>query len=165
MDSSIKEADLIVKARKGRLYKWSINISDEEARIIHDSEGIIGLMVDKGNLGGVDLIKEISEIKDNVKQRRAFAHLFLDNVFQLVKAVGEKSGWNIIAFGSDFDGTITHMDPYPTVAELPLFQQDLLNFLEEKNYQKEWWFGYTPKEIIDKIFYKNALAFYKKYFV
>lgn len=132
MDSSIKEADLIVKARKSRLFKWSINISDEEAKIIHDSEGLIGLMVDKGNMGGIDLIKEISEIKDNVKQRKAFAHLFLDNAFQLVKAVGEKSGWNMIAFGSDFDGTITHMDPYPTVAELPTFQQDLIDYLEEK---------------------------------
>ena len=165
MDSSIKEADLIVKARKSRLFKWSINISDEEAKIIHDSEGLIGLMVDKGNMGGIDLIKEISEIKDNAKQRKAFAHLFLDNAFQLVKAVGEKSGWNMIAFGSDFDGTITHMDPYPTVAELPTFQQDLINYLEEKKYQKDWWFGYTPKEIVEKIFYKNAMDFYKKFFV
>jgi microsomal dipeptidase-like Zn-dependent dipeptidase len=165
MDSSIKEADLIVKARKSRLFKWSINISDEEAKIIHDSEGLIGLMVDKGNMGGIDLIKEISEIKDNVKQRKAFAHLFLDNAFQLVKAVGEKSGWNMIAFGSDFDGTITHMDPYPTVAELPTFQQDLIDYLEEKNYHKDWWFGYTPKEIVEKIFYKNAMDFYKKFFV
>ena len=165
MDSSIKEADLIVKARKSRLFKWSINISDEEAKIIHDSEGLIGLMVDKGNMGGIDLIKEISEIKDNAKQRKAFAHLFLDNAFQLVKAVGEKSGWNMIAFGSDFDGTITHMDPYPTVAELPTFQQDLIDYLEEKNYHKDWWFGYTPKEIVEKIFYKNAMDFYKKFFV
>ncbi len=165
MDSSIKEADLIVKARKGRFYKWSINISDEEAKIIHDSEGLIGLMMDKGNLGGIDLIKEISEMKDEAKQRKAFAHLFLDNAFQLVKAVGEKSGWNMIAFGSDFDGTITHIDPYPTVAALPTFQQDLIDYLEEKNYQKDWWFGYTPKEIVEKIFYKNAMDFYKKFFV
>lgn len=165
MDSSVKEADLILKARKSRLFKWSINVSDEEARIIHDSEGLIGLMVDKGNLGGIDLIKEISEMKDQVKQRKAFAHLFLDNAFQLVKAVGQKSGWNMIAFGSDFDGTITHMDPYPTVAALPLFQQDLIAFLEEKKYLQDLWFGYTPKEIVEKIFYKNAMDFYKKYFV
>lgn len=165
MDSSIKQNDIIAKARKGRLYKWSINISDEEAKIIHDSEGLIGLMMDKGNLGGIDLIKEISEIKDDVKQRKAFALLFLDNAFQLVKAVGEKSGWDMIAFGSDFDGTITHIDTCPTMAALPMFQQDLLNCLEEKNYQKDYWYGYTPKEIIDKIFYKNAMDFYKKFFV
>ena len=78
----------MIKARKSRLYKWSINISDEEARIIHDSEGLIGLMMDKGNLGGLDLIKSISEMEDSEKKRREFAQLFLDNAFQLVKAVG-----------------------------------------------------------------------------
>jgi microsomal dipeptidase-like Zn-dependent dipeptidase len=165
MDASIKENDIILKARKARLYKWSINISDEEARIIHDSEGLVGLMMDKGNLGGIDLIKEISAITDPIKKRKAFAQLFLDNVFQLVQAVGEKSGWNIVAFGSDFDGTITHIDPYPSAAALPLMQQDLLNYLEDKQYRKDLWFGYTPQEIIDKIFYKNAMDFYKKYFV
>ncbi len=165
MDSSIKQNDIIAKARKGRLYKWSINISDEEAKIIHDSEGLIGLMMDKGNLGGIDLIKEIGEIKDNVKKRKAFAHLFLDNALQLVKAVGEKSGWNMIALGTDFDGTITHMDPYATAATLPMLQEDLIAYLEEKEYHKDLWFGYTPTEIVEKMFSKNAMDFYKKFFV
>jgi microsomal dipeptidase-like Zn-dependent dipeptidase len=165
MDASIKENDIILKARKARFYKWSINVSEEEARIIHDSEGLIGLMMDKGNLGGIDLIKEISAITDPIKKRKAFAQLFLDNVFQLVQAVGEKSGWNIVAFGSDFDGTITHIDPYASAAALPMMQQDLLDYLEDKQYRKDLWFGYTPQEIIDKIFYKNAMDFYKKFFV
>jgi hypothetical protein len=33
-------------------------------------------------------------------KRREFAQLFLDNAFQLVKAVGKKSGWDMIAIGS-----------------------------------------------------------------
>lgn len=165
IDSSITKADMIVKTRKTRLFKWSINISDEEANIIHDSEGLIGIMVDKGNLGGIDVVAEITKETDMLKQRKLFTQLFLDNVFQLVKAVGKKSGWNMIAFGSDFDGSITHMDPYPTAVELPLLQQDLIAYLEKKEYQKDLWFDYTPKEIIDKIFYKNAMDFYKKFFV
>jgi microsomal dipeptidase-like Zn-dependent dipeptidase len=165
MDASIRENDIILKARKSRLFKWSINISDEEAKIIHDSEGLIGLMMDKGNLGGIDLIKEISAIQDDNKKRREFIKLFLDNIFQLVKAVGEKSGWNIIAFGSDYDGTITHIDFYPSATNLPAFRQDLINYLEEKQYQKEYWFGYSPTELIDKMMYKNAMNFYKKFFV
>ncbi len=164
MDSSIKQNDVFPKARKGRLYKWSINISDEEARIIHQSEGLIGLMVDKGNLGGIDLIKKISEIKDNVKQRKEFTQLFWDNAFQLVEAIGEKSGWDIIALGTDFDGSITHMDPYPSSAHLPLLRQDLVEYLEKNAYQKKLWFGYTPTEIVDKMMYKNAMEFYKKFF-
>jgi microsomal dipeptidase-like Zn-dependent dipeptidase len=165
LDSSARQNDIIAKARKGRFYKWSINISDEEARIIHDSEGLIGLMMDKGNLGGIDLIKSISESKDIQQQRMEFAQLFLDNAFQLVKAVGKKSGWDMIAVGTDFDGSITHIDPYETAAKLPLLQQDLTNYLKQNNYQNELWFGYTPEEIVEKIFYKNAMDFYKKFFV
>ena len=165
MNASIKENDLMIKTRKSRLFKWSINITDEEANIIHDSEGLIGLMMDKGNMGGIDLIKEIGEISDNSKQRKAFVKLFLDNAFQLVQAVGKKTGWDIISFGSDFDGTITHIDPYPSARELPQLQSDLLSYLETKQYKKELWFDYSPKEIIDKIFYKNAMDFYRKFFV
>lgn len=165
IDSSIVKADLIVKARKGRLYKWSINISDEEAKIIHDSEGLIGLMMDKGNMGGIDVVNEISKEKDIKKQRKLYAQLFWDNAFQFVKAVDKKSGWDMIAVGTDFDGSITHMEPYPTAADLPQFQQDLLTFLEEKKYQQSLWFGYTPKEIVDKMMYGNAMDFYKKFFV
>ena len=165
IDSSIAKADLIVKARKGRLYKWSINISDEEAKIIHDSEGLIGLMMDKGNMGGIDVVNEISKEKDLQKQRKLYAQLFWDNAFQLVKAVGKKSGWDMIAIGTDFDGSITHMEPYPTAADLPQFQQDLLTFLEDKKYQQSLWFEYTPKEIVDKMMNGNALNFYKKFFV
>lgn len=165
IESSIAEIDFIAKARKGKLFKWSINISDEEACIIHDSEGLIGLMVDKGNLGGVDLVAEISKETDVLKQRKLFAQMFWDNAFQLVKAVGKKTGWDMIALGTDFDGTITHMDPYPTAGELPLLQQDLIIFLEEKEYRKELWYDYTPKEIVDKMMYGNAMRFYKKFFV
>lgn len=165
LDSSIRQNDIIAKARKGRLYKWSINISDEEARIIHDSEGLIGLMMDKGNLGGVDLIRAISSMTDEVKKRKEFAQLFLDNAFQLVKAVGKKSGWNMIAIGTDYDGTITHIDPYESASKMPLLQQDLIGYLEEHQYQKDLWFGYTPTELIEKVFYKNAMDFYKKFFV
>lgn len=165
IESSIAETDLIVKARKGKLYKWSINISDEEANIIHDSEGLIGLMMDKGNLGGVDLVNEISKENDTLKQRMLFTQLFWDNAFQLVKAVGKKSGWNMIALGTDFDGSITHMDPYPTAVELPMLAHDLYTFLEERAYRKELWYGYTPKELVDKMMYGNALSFYKKFFI
>ncbi|MBK9330709.1 MAG: membrane dipeptidase [Sphingobacteriales bacterium] len=165
LDSSIRQNDIMVKARKARLYKWSINISDEEARIIHDSEGLIGLMMDKGNLGGLDLIKAIGEIPDAEKKRREFAQLFLDNAFQLVKAVGKKSGWDMIAIRTDFDGTITHIDPYESASKMPLLLHDLLDYLEKNKYQKELWYGYTPVQIIEKVFYKNAMDFYKKFFV
>ena len=116
-------------------------------------------------LGGLDTIKKISEITDSVKQRKEFSRLFWDNAFQMVKAVGEKSGWDVVAIGTDFDGTITHMDPYESSAKFPLLQSDLIAYLEENRYQEELWYGYTPTELVRKMMHGNALHFYKKYFV
>lgn len=165
LDSSIKENDIMSKVKNGRLYKWSINISDEEAKIIHYSEGLIGLMLDKGNLGGTETIAEILKITDTEKQREEFVKLFWDNIFQLVKAVGKKSGWDVPALGTDFDGSINHIDLYPNAAELQTLQKDMINYLETKDYQSDLWYGYTPKELVEKIMHGNALAFYKKFFV
>ncbi|MFN8322687.1 MAG: membrane dipeptidase [Chitinophagales bacterium] len=165
MDSSVKDADIMAKARKHRFYRWSINVSNEEIRIIHQSGGLIGLMMDKGMLGGLDTIKKITEITDSGKQRKEFTRLFWDNAFQMVKAIGEKSGWDVVAIGTDFDGTITHMDPYESSAKFPLLQSDLISYLEENRYQEELWYGYTPTELVRKIMHQNAMQFYKKYFV
>ena len=165
MDNSIKESDVMAKARTHRFYRWSINISNEEVRIIHKSGGLIGLMMDRGMLGGLDLIKKIAEIENSEKQRKEYSRLFWDNAFQLVKAVGDKSGWDVVAIGTDFDGTITHMDPYESAAKFPMLQQDLINYLEENRYQEDWWFGYSPQELVKKIMNENAMRFYKRFFV
>jgi microsomal dipeptidase-like Zn-dependent dipeptidase len=165
MESSIREPDVIAKARKHKLYRWSINLSNEEIRIIHGSNGLIGLMMDKGMLGGVQTIRLATEIEDSEKQRMEFCRIFWDNAFQIVKAVDDKNGWDVVALGSDFDGTITHMDPYHSAAKMPDFQNDLIRFLEETEHNKELWFGYTPEELVEKIMSGNALRFYERFFV
>ena len=65
----------------------------------------------------------------------------------------------------DFDGTITHMDPYHSAAKFPLFQQDLMEYLEQNRYQEEFWFGYSPQQLVQKIMNENAIRFYKRFFV
>jgi microsomal dipeptidase-like Zn-dependent dipeptidase len=165
MDKSIKDKDIFSKAKNSRLYNWSINISDEEIRIIHQSQGIIGLMVDKGMLGGFNEIKKISAIADNLQQRKAYTKLFWDNVFQIVRAIDNETAWSVVSLGTDFDGTITHMEPYESSSKLPLFQNDLIEFLETTNYRKELWYHQTPRQMVSRIMHENALNFYRKFFV
>ena len=165
MDASIKEADVVVKTRQHRFYRWSINVSNEEARIIHESGGLIGLMMDRGMLGGLNTIKKITQVEDQAKQRKEYTRLFWDNAFQIVKAVGKKEGWDAVAVGTDFDGTITHMEPYESEAKMPILQNDLITYLEEHRYQEELWYGYTPRELVQKIMHENAMQFYKRFFV
>lgn len=165
MDSSMKENDTGAKNREHRFHRWSINISNEEARIIHQSGGLIGLMMDRGILGGKKTIDKIAALEDLEKQRKEYSKLFWDNAFQIVKSVDDASGWDAVAFGSDFDGTITHMDPYESSAKLPLLHQDLINYLEENEYRKELWYGFTPRQLVQKIMYDNAMQFYKRFFI
>jgi microsomal dipeptidase-like Zn-dependent dipeptidase len=82
-----------------------------------------------------------------------------------VKAVGDKSGWDIIALGSDFDGSITHLDPYETSSKLPEFKTDLIEFLEMNDYQKDLWYKYKPERLVYKIMQENAMNFYEKFFI
>ena len=165
MDSSAKENDTAAKNRDHRFHRWSINVSNEEAKIIHQSKGLIGLMMDRGILGGKKTIDKIAALEDQEKQRQEYSKLFWDNAFQIVKAVDDASGWDVVAFGSDFDGTITHMDPYESSAKLPLLQEDLINYLEETKYREELWYGFTPRQLVQKIMYENAMQFYKRFFV
>jgi len=165
LESSIRENDVPAKTRKHRLYRWSINVPNDEIRYIHQSEGLIGLMMDRGNLGGLDTIKEIVNMTDDKRKRTAYAKLFWDNAFQAVKAVGDDTGWDVLAFGSDFDGTITHMEPYHSAATIPTFQHDLIEFLTTTNYKKELWYDFSPADLVRKIMHENAMRFYKKFFV
>ena len=165
IDSSTKENDTGAKNKEHRFHRWSINISNEEARIIHQSKGLIGLMMDRGILGGKNTIDKIASLEDEGKKRAEYSKLFWDNAFQIVKSVDDVTGWDVVAYGSDFDGTITHMEPYESSAKLPLFQEDLINYLEENEYRKELWYGFTPRQLVHKMMYENAMQFYKRFFV
>ena len=165
IDSSTVENDTAAKNRENRFHRWSINVSNEEARIIHQSKGLIGLMMDRGILGGKLTIDKIAAIEDPQKQRNEYSRLFWDNAFQIVKAIDEATGWDVVAFGSDFDGTITHMEPYESSAKLPLLQEDLISYLEQTRYRKELWFDFTPRQLVQKMMYDNAMQFYKRFFV
>lgn len=165
LETSLRKKDNNKKSKKSILHKWSINISQEEIRIIHESEGIIGIMLDKGMLGGGNHGERISAFDSEEKKRREFTKLIWYNIFHIIKAVDDRSAWDVVGVGTDFDGTITHMDPYDTAEKFPMLQEDLLNYLKKHEYQKELWYDYSPEQLVSKLMNENALAFLKKYFV
>jgi hypothetical protein len=57
------------------------------------------------------------------------------------------------------------MEPYHSSAKIPDLQKDLIAYLEKTNYQKDFWYDYTPEQLVEKIMHQNALDFYKKFFV
>ena len=100
------------------------------------------------------------------------------NLFEMVKAVGSKAGWDILSIGSDYDGLINHLDFYPTSGEMPVLRNDMLKFLKKPveisqpgfNYTlsladiKMLMFDLTPETIIEKIFARNTMEFLKRNF-
>ena len=165
MDDSLREKDGPAKSKNSYLHRWSINLSDEEIRIIHDSEGMIGIMLDKGLLGGQRLLKIISNINDDQRRKNEYSKLIFTNIFQVAKAVGQKSAWDIVTIGSDFDGGITHIDHYDNASTFVDLHSDLVAYLDKTQMCKELWFGYRPREIVNKIMRENAILFMEKHFV
>ena len=91
--------------------------------------------------------------------------MFFDNALHVVKAVGNETGWNCIAIGSDLDGAIEHIEPYNKSSTFPKLYQNMIEFLERTKYGKTLWYGLKPEVIVDKIMRKNTMAFYERHFV
>lgn len=164
MDHSLEVKDSISKKKSTAFCAWSLNISGEEAIAIHESGGIAGVILDKGRHSGVNILKSIEKIQDINEKREKFLGLICDNIFFYVGAINKKTGWDILTIGSDFDGVITHFDLYEDVSKLPELKSDLIDFLTRNKYRQDLWFGYSPEEMIHKLFTQNAMDFLKRNF-
>jgi microsomal dipeptidase-like Zn-dependent dipeptidase len=164
MEHSLQVKDSISKKKSTAFCAWSLNISAEEAIAIHDSGGVAGVILDKGRHSGVKLLKSIEKIQNIDEKKEQFLKLICNNIFFYIRAVNKKTGWDILTIGSDFDGVITHFDIYEDVSKLPELKKDLINFLTKNKYHSELWFGYTPEEMIHKLFTQNAMDFLKRNF-
>ena len=164
MKANGRKRDKMGKMRKSVFHNWAINLSDEEIKIISDSGGMIGLMMDKGLLGSHQNVLGINALSDALARKEAFLELVAQNIFQAVQAVGHKGGWDVLALGSDYDGMITHLDPYHEASRFPDFQRDLIDFLKRRRYGQDLWYGQQPEEMVQKLLQTNALTFLENHF-
>jgi microsomal dipeptidase-like Zn-dependent dipeptidase len=164
MRNSHRRKDKPRKNRGSYFHNWAINLSAEEIRLISQSGGLIGVMVDKGLLGSEATVSAITSLQDAQARKDGFMELVASNLFQAVRAVGKPEAWDILALGSDYDGIISHMDAYPDAAHLPQLRTDLTDFIERRSYARELWYGKEPAELVGKVMSGNALAFMEKHF-
>ena len=161
---STKLKDNKSKIKTSKFYAWSINMCREEIKSIHRARGVIGIILDKGRYCGKSTLKKINSITDPKQKKEAFLKIILDNLFFYIESIGEKSAWDIITLGTDFDGVITHFDCYENMSKLPELKQDLIAYLKKTEYNKKLWYDLTPEEMFDKIFHSNAYCFLKNNF-
>ncbi len=163
--------------QKNYLSRQAINMSDEEARIIARSGGLVGIVFHGGRLPGGLAKNQLSEAywsRNNDKIRDVAIKLIMSNIFQFIRAAGYKEAWDSICLGTDMDGVIEPLRPYTNYTSLWGFSQHLVQFFRRPfdlaeiglNAQevKNLMFGYEPEILADKILFQNVLDFLKKYF-
>ena len=176
---SMTDKDFIKKDKKGKnkdsyFNRWSVNLADEEIKRIHDSNGLLGIMLDKYRLCGEKVATMIdAEESGSPKRKEIYIKLLAMNVLHAVKATGQKSGWDILCLGSDYDGMVQPFEFYDTAATLPDMALDLQQFLEQPTAifevftaveVKELLYDYTAAEVVEKLFSSNALEFIAHHF-
>lgn len=157
------------KNKKSYLNLWNISLCDEDVRQIHLSKGIVGIMLDKYRLVGEEGKKLLKDaIPGSSQSRKLYAKILWANIFECIEAVDDKSAWDIIAIGSDFDGMIVPFESYPRSNEMPELAKDLLGFLQEpealfdlftKEEVEKLMFGYSPEELLRKVMFENGYEF------
>jgi len=163
----------------GWFYPWSINLCNEEIKIIYDSDGIIGLNFDERILGGKMLRyslryqKYIKKRFDSLKnsnfifQTSLLSELrfrdyykcepLLRNILYIVMYSGREdpTAWQHIAIGSDFDGLIDPIDLCPTADKIGEFRKQLTAYLEV------FWTLHKDDAMFQKrdLFFNGAISF------
>lgn len=176
----LQDDDAELHDNSNYLHENSINICAEDILKIAETNGLIGIQLDEKRIAGNTIISVIKNNKQlgSADLRLQFVKVLCANLFEIVKTVNSKLGWNLISIGSDYDGLINHLDFYPTTAEMPVLRKDVLKFLKKPqeisqpgfNYSvslpeiKRLLFDLTPEEIVEKIFSKNVMVFLQNNF-
>jgi microsomal dipeptidase-like Zn-dependent dipeptidase len=169
-----------------------INLFDEDIRMIYESDGIIGIILNEARLIG---FKSRIKIKKNKKKiwklkkhdpqstviqeleaenRSEYLLSLISNIFHIVDVINKKEAWDMICIGSDFDGMIDALDDYVLANEFHDLKADLISFIDKTTDLaninitaarfSHLKFGYLNAKILDKIFHSNSLEFLKKYY-
>lgn len=163
------------------LNQWSVNLYDDEIKLICDTKGLIGIMLEDIRIAGKESLKELNATMDgSAQQRDEFLKMLLANVFQIIHAVGDKSAWDYIAIGSDFDGAISPMPRYEDASRFMELRRDIIEMLSNIQKHKmvltkdnypfsneeiiKLLHGYSPEMIADKLLAQNTVQFLARNF-
>ncbi|HVI47641.1 MAG TPA: hypothetical protein VM802_22410 [Chitinophaga sp.] len=174
----------------GWFYPWGINFCDEEIKYIYESDGIIGLNMDRRILG-FTMPNYTWRYKAHLKHvfndlYRKFRHKLSDgteisfedyyraepllrNIFHVIEVCGRQNAtaWDHLAIGSDYDGFIQPLQLAPSAESIPLFHEKMVVFVHifaEIHNMQRLLHGLSPEAAMNKFFYTNGRDFVFKYF-
>jgi microsomal dipeptidase-like Zn-dependent dipeptidase len=163
------EKDGDKKSKNTFLDPWTINLCNEDIQAIHESKGMIGIMLDRFKLCGKlgeEMIKKTYE--GSAKRRKVYVSIIMANILAAVRAVNQASAWDILCIGSDFDGLIRPFEIYNRSADFPDLAQDIHDFLSapwdiehfmDAQSIEKLKFGLSPQSLTEKIMFSNLQTF------
>jgi hypothetical protein len=157
---------------------WSINLYNEELVRIHETRGLIGLIMEERILGGK---KKIKKLKAALEGRAGLKNPFrgytktgmctklltdqifhvVDTVFRSATTVAPAQVWDVLCIGSDFDGQINPVDYITEATDFPQMKTELIRQLGEPRFVP-FYAGQTPEQLADKICQENVVGFLER---
>ncbi|WP_194774341.1 amidohydrolase family protein [Pararhodonellum marinum] len=157
----------------GNFNAWNINMCQEDVRIIFKTRGLFGLSFDQ-RIMGIPKKEDPNASRNNIR-------CLWDNIKYIVKTIYEDTSvpasekseiWDCIMIGTDFEGLIDPVTPYPTVLEFCEFEIDLVDTINENRSHvpgenQFLAFLESPEDtlkLVRKLCYDNAEKFVKKHY-
>lgn len=154
---------------------WDGQVSDEEIMIVHNSKGLIGLILDERIMMGketLDATKKLARFKSKKEKRRLWIQPFIKQILHIARHIYDVTGiadgiWDNICLGTDYNGMITPIKSFNTSEKLPVLQRTLFSELKKLTATEPILLGKPDsevQEIVDKIFWRNNLLFLEQNF-
>ncbi len=157
---------------------WSINLYNEELLRIHETRGLLGLIMDERVLAGK---KKIAKLKAAIEGRAGLRNPFrgysytgmctklltdqifhvVDTVFKNATSIPPAQVWDIFCIGSDFDGQINPLDYITEATDFPQMKVELIRQLGEARFAP-YLAGQLPAQLAEKICQENVIGFLER---
>lgn len=155
----------------GKFNAWNINMCDEDIEIIVKTRGMFGISFDQRILG---ITKEDLRLDKTRTPKRNGIQLIWENIEAIAKSAYANPNlteeekpqiWRCLTIGTDFEGLIDPVDPYPTALEYELFANNLVFEIDQarKNPENKHLAHIHSREdaekLVDDFCYHNVEAF------
>lgn len=178
--------------------RWQINLTNEDILATYDSDGLIGVVLHEGRMPGEAFHKQVRLLRKKIRRLRAddrrrlylerslldlYLKLVWSTIFHMIKVVHDgrqANGWKMIALGSDYDGLVDPISPFPEVNSFQELREELIHYLnagEEIYFLKngeaqvmplaevrQLQFGQSAEQLLNGILGGNTQRFLAKYF-
>lgn len=144
--------------RSGGWYANSVNVSDEDVRMVHASQGLIGLIFDR-RLLGVGPGQQVPQEQWPLllcQQLLGMADVIVQD--KRLPADERRTIWDRLCLGTDFDGVINPVPIYPTALALERFAEDLARLLHEQRHTRMI-AEIGVDALVEKLAWENAYRF------